>query len=95
MKIVESLNCQGFILWRAALNMINLLIMFKDAEVETVSRCSVSLSPVSSHEHLQTELDQHEGGSGSGPAAQGARLMLRVGMISQSVRLPLQVLMLR
>lgn len=34
-KIKESLSCKGFILWRAGLNMISLLIMFNHAEVET------------------------------------------------------------
>lgn len=34
-KIIESLSCKGFILWRAGLNMISLLIMFNHAEVET------------------------------------------------------------
>lgn len=34
-KIIESLSSKGFILWRAGLNMISLLIMFNHAEVET------------------------------------------------------------
>lgn len=57
-KIIESLSCKGFILWRAGLNMISLLIMFNHAEVETASHCSVSLSPVCPHPVLRADVSR-------------------------------------